>query len=65
MKDRKGVIFQLSLRDKTLRVEDGEALYHGCTEYLTENKNYSGERAKYFMEYLHGPDFPDEEIKYY
>lgn len=59
------MIFQLSLRDKTLRVEDGEALYHGCTEYLTENKNYSGERAKYVMEYLLGPDFPDEEIKYY
>ena len=51
--------------DICFRVEDGEALYHGCTEYLTENKNYSGERAKYFMEYLHGPDFPDEEIKYY
>lgn len=51
--------------DICFRVEDGEVLYHGCTEYLTENKNYSGERAKYFMEYLHGPDFPDEEIKYY
>lgn len=51
--------------DICFRVEDGETLYHGCTEYLTENKNYSGERAKYFMEYLHGPDFPDEEIKYY
>lgn len=51
--------------DICFRIEDGEVLYHGCTEYLTENKNYSGERAKYFMEYLHGPDFPDEEIKYY
>lgn len=51
--------------DICFRIEDGEVLYHGCTEYLTENKNYSGERAKYFMEYLYGPDFPDEEIKYY